>query len=408
MEYNDDKFDSWEDMAANGSSFINAVELFKNRTMRLKDSGIIKYILSGVKSKYIQNIRETDYDSYNYDAETGGLFRHKSPEIVYAIFGMKPLKKSSYGYYSMEGYENGTYTKRLDKKTCVIMSVSSHFEIPTYNSSHPVTEKYRMYNIYIIGVNALTWRKRLILRSNRIYCMQNQFKKNINNGKVWVDSHQHFTNAKKLSSIITSRDIIQCITNAIDKFIGNKEIYKSMGIPYRLGILLYGDPGTGKSALIKSLALHYKKSIRYLDRDYIQDYSRNQNWYSITPLYEIDKNFYVIEEIDTLLEKRKGKQKEDVGKESITAFIDDLQNGEIIFATTNYRDKILEKESSIIRPGRFSIHVELKYFDRECAERMVDTFPHIKDRSFLNNLEYPICPAELEFICTQKTFSILQ
>ena len=105
--------------------------------------------------------------------------------------------------------------------------------------------------------------------------------------------------------------------------------------------------------------------------------------------------------------KKEKTRKDNLGKEAITAYIDSMDNGAIIFATTNYRDKIMEVESSIIRPGRFSIHVELEYFDRDYAEKMVDKFG-IEDKSFLNTLEFPICPSELEFICTQIRFEQLE
>ena len=205
--------------------------------------------------------------------------------------------------------------------------------------------------------------------------------------------------AKDLDDIIISKSTVNMITSAIDRFMANKNNYAKYDIPYRLGILLYGEPGTGKSALIRSLARKYHKKLIFFTRNNIneiEDYSA----------YELMNSFLVIEEIDTLLEERKDA-KDNLGKEAITAYIDSMDNGAIIFATTNYRDKIMEVESSIIRPGRFSIHVELEYFDRDYAEKMVDKFG-IEDKSFLNTLEFPICPSELEFICTQIRFEQLE
>jgi len=44
--------------------------------------------------------------------------------------------------------------------------------------------------------------------------------------------------------------VIYQIMGKIDFFLNNKDWYDRKGIPYNLGIMLYGEPGCGKSMCI--------------------------------------------------------------------------------------------------------------------------------------------------------------
>ena len=90
--------------------------------------------------------------------------------------------------------------------------------------------------------------------------------------------------------------------NNLNFFLNNKDFYKERGIPYRLGILLHGYPGCGKTSLIKCIAnytnrhivnINFKtiKSKKTLEDIFYSDYINN---------YKLNNNnkIYLIEEFD--------------------------------------------------------------------------------------------------------------
>lgn len=112
------------------------------------------------------------------------------------------------------------------------------------------------------------------------------------------------------------------VLKKIDFFLNNKAWYQSKGIPYNLGILLYGEPGCGKTRFIKQL-------MNYTGRHGIDiklnDQMNFQDLYNIIFKEEINENYIIpqnqriliFEDIDAMGESvkcRDIKTKEEVNK----------------------------------------------------------------------------------------------
>jgi chaperone BCS1 len=202
---------------------------------------------------------------------------------------------------------------------------------------------------------------------------------------------RHATTKRKrsLGTVFTNDAVKQAVVAKIDWFLANEDWYLRRGIPYKLVILLHGEPGTGKTSLVYGIASHYSRSLC-----------------SIGSIVSVDSllqqaprdSFVVIEDIDMLTVSREeqeakggptpaasgttqasrppNEQADGDELNALQALINTLDgigtpHGLILFVTTNYRDRL---DSALIRPGRVDCDIEIGRLDREQTEAMFVAF----------------------------------
>lgn len=199
-------------------------------------------------------------------------------------------------------------------------------------------------------------------------------------------------NKRTLNSIYIPEEQKNFILNDIKNFIENKEWYKEKHIPYNRGYLFYGDPGCGKTSLIKVIASELNYDIYYLN---LSSFSIDNTF--IECFNSIPKNtLLVIEDFDTIYNNINSnrdnsnlnpKPEESKGM-SMSVFLNTIDGllsteGKIIFYTTNYKDKI---DKAILRPGRIDVIEEIKPLSFKYIKKMSDDFFDIDcDLNFLSN-----------------------
>lgn len=226
---------------------------------------------------------------------------------------------------------------------------------------------------------------------------------------------KHFQTNRRFTNLFgKDMDIIR---NRVNFFCKNKKWYDEKGIPYTLGLLLSGNPGTGKTSTIKCLANETNRHIcninlnnditkRQLENLFFDENIcvLNQNTgQTETFCIPLDQRIYVLEDIDcqsdivkerSLLKTEKmqsGTEKEKTDNKIKEEFEDKhkidlsfllnlldgvLENpGRIVIMTSNHPDML---DTALIRPGRIDIIAKFQNCLNETIVNMLEFFYDIK------------------------------
>lgn len=215
------------------------------------------------------------------------------------------------------------------------------------------------------------------------------------------------------------------IIEKINFFIKNPEWYKHRGIPYTLGILLWGEPGCGKTGFIKAMmnltgrhGISIKLNNRF-DMNKLRDIICDEEIYDDIIIPQKDR-ILIFEDIDCMgeivkdrnkIDKKKDKESssdnedyvtppikkhdqkksEESDKEMITKLIDDSDNnynnnlsyflnildgiqecyGRIIIMTTNKPEQL---DKALVRPGRIDFNINFNKASVEDIKNMLEFY----------------------------------
>jgi SpoVK/Ycf46/Vps4 family AAA+-type ATPase len=166
------------------------------------------------------------------------------------------------------------------------------------------------------------------------------------------------------------------LDKTIDEFIDNRQLYEESCTSYKLGILLFGPPGTGKTSYLREFIRKRNAIVIFMDgvpsRKFLEKLE--------TSTKNILKIF-VFEEAVSLLENS-----EDIRE--MLEFLDGPRSvsNAIYFLSTNYPESIPE---NVVRNGRIDVFVRVEY-------------PSVTARKKLMNLYLKREPSEMELKLTDN------
>ena len=174
-------------------------------------------------------------------------------------------------------------------------------------------------------------------------------------------------------------------------FLSNPEKYKSYGARMPKGVILYGDPGTGKTLLAKAVAGEAKVPFYALSgSDFVQVYvgvgaARIRNLFKKARSH--GKAVIFIDEIDAIGKNRDGGKTaggNDERDQTLNALLTEMSGfgeseGVIVMAATNRLDIL---DQALLRPGRFDRHIEVSLPDVSAREKIINL--HLDNKPYMD------------------------
>ncbi len=177
----------------------------------------------------------------------------------------------------------------------------------------------------------------------------------------------------KMEDVILKEETKKRIKSGTVDMLANVEKYKKNNLPIKRGILMEGEPGTGKTLLAKALANEIESTFIWVTADDVKYPSDVSYIYDMSR--ELAPTVVLFEDIDYIGKDREGYSGSfDKITGELLNQLDGVQSNEgiITLASSNY-PKALDKALRN-RPGRFDIRVRFELPNNDLRQEMFTKF----------------------------------
>lgn len=176
--------------------------------------------------------------------------------------------------------------------------------------------------------------------------------------------------ARTLDSVILKENQAEGLVRDLEVFLASEEEYGRASQPWHRGYLFYGEPGTGKTSVVRALANHFNIALYYLP---LGDLDKDADLMNLVTAIE-PKSMLLMEDVDVFHAATERSDEE--GGTTLAAMLNALDgvwtpHGLITVMTTNRREDL---DDALIRAGRIDVDEEFTALDANQAERLASYF----------------------------------
>ena len=309
------------------------------------------------------------------------------------------LNSETYIKHRMPTTNKDFYELSTDISYFISLKNKNYIKVETYqNKSEKSYYPEHRLKIQFLGKERYKNRAEFLRNALRITDDKHIRVQYLNEYEISCDVIPHSFN-----NIVQDEKVKQNIVNGLVNWNKSKNWYDEHQLVHKIGVFLYGKPGTGKSTVAKAISSMFGNApILTIDPNDIMKsvngilkMRKKYDGTIVVLIEDFDMYFKSREEIENVEIELDQKKKKDFNQNAIFQLLDGVYSTDdtIYVATTNYKDRI---DSALIRYGRFDIQEELNYFNREDAAKCVKLLGYDENVLDSMNLEYPVQPAYLQ------------
>jgi AAA+ superfamily predicted ATPase len=171
--------------------------------------------------------------------------------------------------------------------------------------------------------------------------------------------------------LILSEKIKNKIHRNITNLIDSRGIYKKNGLAIKRGVVLSGNPGTGKTQLFKVLCNQIDWTICWVTPKHLENAKKVAQIIDLCK--ELSPTIMLLEDLDLYAGERSGNHNPALLGELMNQLDGVQDNTDIITIATTNNKEVLEK-ALLDRPGRFDICIDFPLPEKEERLQMIKVF----------------------------------